>query len=175
MAPVIPEEQPSSPVGEGQQFSRGAHTARQTMSWAGSEMSQGAQEIPRVSAASAGATIAGILGGAAASTIGEDSVQQELRNINAQLARIEETNNQATSQLENRALRAENRVAQLESWWFYRWFGGCLGAPVREPPPPPVLYLDPLKIPLLALYDWRGTSYFNLKKKIKDVWDFCLL
>lgn len=63
------QEAPSSPVsyptGEGAQLSRAAQAGRQTMSWVGSEMAQGASEIPRntvssigsLSTAAAGATM----------------------------------------------------------------------------------------------------------------------
>lgn len=126
MASVIPEEQPSSPVGEGQHFSRGAHTARQTISWTGSESMQGAREIPRVTSASIGATVAGIAGGTAASAILQDTapqdtapqeaIQQELSQINERLDKIEQDNNTRAN--------LQTRVNQLEGWWVYRWFGG---------------------------------------------------
>lgn len=62
MASVIPEEQPSFPVGEGQYVSREAQAARQTMSWVGSEMAQGASEIPRTTTSSIGSLGTGAVG-----------------------------------------------------------------------------------------------------------------
>ena len=113
MGPVITEEQPSSPVGEGQHLSRGAHTASQTMSWVGSEMAQGASEIPRNTTSSMGSLGTGAVGAYLysnmptgtedaddPSTQVEDPQQVRIRELEGQVKGLETENTNLKKDLE---------------------------------------------------------------------------
>lgn len=104
MGPGIPEEQSSSPVGEGQCLSRGAHTARQTMSWVGSEMAQGASEIPRNTTSSIGSLGTGALGAGLYSAVTNDLGSGEEKA----------TPEQELAALQEKLAQKDQRIAELE-------------------------------------------------------------
>lgn len=106
-ASIIPEEQPSSPIGEGQHLSRAAQATRQTMSGTISghlaEMAQGASEIPRNTTSSIGSLGTGAVGAylysnlptgtedtAGPSTQVEDTQQVRINKLEAKVKELEE-------------------------------------------------------------------------------------
>lgn len=104
IAPEISDEQPSSPVGEGQHVSRGAHAARQMMSWTASEMAQGASEIPRNTTSSIGALGTGAVGAGLYSAVTNylESGQEEA------------TSEQELVALQEKLAQKDRRIAELE-------------------------------------------------------------
>lgn len=102
-ASIIPE-QPSSPIGEGQHFSRASQITRQTMSWTASEMAQGASEIPRNTTSSIGSLGTGALGAGLYSAITNylESGQEEA------------TPEQELVALQEKLAQKDQRIAELE-------------------------------------------------------------
>nr|YP_010437035.1 hypothetical protein NQY40_mgp47 [Ulva meridionalis]UTA96509.1 hypothetical protein [Ulva meridionalis]UTA96569.1 hypothetical protein [Ulva meridionalis]UTA96731.1 hypothetical protein [Ulva meridionalis] len=108
-ASIIPEEQPSSPIGEGQHLSRAAQATRQTMSWTASEMAQGASEIPRNTTSSIGSLGTGAVGAGLYSAVtnylesGEEEAtpEQELVALQEKLAQKDQRIAELEKALEN--------------------------------------------------------------------------
>lgn len=108
-ASIIPEEQPSSPIGEGQHLSRAARATRQTMSWTASEMAQGASEIPRNTTSSIGSLGTGAVGAGLYSAVtnylesGEEEAtpEQELVALQEKLAQKDQRIAELEKALEN--------------------------------------------------------------------------
>lgn len=107
---------PPSPLGEGQQLSRAAQGARQTMSWVGSEMIEGTREIPRNATSSIGsfgtaAVGAGVYGAATNyfesgqqepnPDVDIEGLQAEIAAKDQQIAELQQENKTLRDQINN--------------------------------------------------------------------------